>query len=270
MKTGLIAESGGSKTDWCYVVNGLIQKRFTTESYHPDYWCVEFWERIHVFWQSKTELRETNVYFFGAGCFSAERSKILEEKFYFIGFKNVSVASDLHAAGWALYGRKKGWAAILGTGSVLFQWANGEVLQLIGGKGFREGDEGSGYYFGKLVYAAFLEGTLNSMQRAIFLEKIDVADLQKGMNSGNQRAAVASIAFQLREEGLHFESFHIENIDCFYTLHCNGLPISELGIVGSYGYFHRTIFTHYLSGKGISRLEFIERPIDRLVEQMVV
>lgn len=52
--------------------------------------------------------------------------------------------SDLHGAGYSLFGKESGWGTIMGTGSVLFQWKEQEVVQEIGGKGHLSGDEGSG------------------------------------------------------------------------------------------------------------------------------
>lgn len=64
----------------------------------------------------------------------------------------VPIVSDVNLASMALLNKNQSLGVILGTGSVFFT-----KKQVYGGFGHSLGDEGSGYYFGKLVLKKYLE-----------------------------------------------------------------------------------------------------------------
>src|SRR5690606_6408527 len=143
-------EGGGTKTDWRILEEGQVIDSFQTRSYHPSHWNDVFFEEVAEFWIKK--LPSTyKLKGFLAGRLRLEKRSELESALLKRGL-HFSVSSDLHAAGIAAYGpHGRGWCAIAGTGSVLFHFNAGEVTEIRGGKGHEEGDEGSAYYFGKLV-----------------------------------------------------------------------------------------------------------------------
>lgn len=75
----------------------------------------------------------------------SEKDKVLEQL-------KVSIVSDVNLAAMALLNKDQNLGVILGTGSVFFT-----KEQVYGGFGHSLGDEGSGYYFGKLVIKKYLE-----------------------------------------------------------------------------------------------------------------
>ncbi len=261
MKQYLIADSGGTKTDWCLINANGGKKIFTTESYHPFNWSDSFFQRIETFWERFENKDIISLYFFGAGCFQIKKCKLLNDFFLTLNFNSVSIRSDLHGAAISLYGDSNGKLAILGTGSVLFDWEGKEITNIIGGRGHITGDEGSGYYFGKLILEAYQNRKLNKKQQRIVehlnMESIDLAN----------KFQVAKIAKQLKSQQDIFQDFHIDNIQSFINTHQLKDQHEKLSIVGSYGFHHKRIIRSVFEQNGIEILTFIEKPIFNLVEQ---
>lgn len=262
MKEMLFADSGGTKTDWCFVDANGMKSYFSTESYHPANWNDTFFDRISSFWKSKTQMKSAQLYFYGAGCFNVDNARKLSDKFKEFHFANVKVRSDLHGAGMASYGMRKGLVAIMGTGSVLFSWKDIEVGNVIGGLGHNVGDQGSGYYFGRLVLEAIRHKTLSLNQLKIVGSKFKDVDL-------DQKFAVANITSELRDYKDEFKNIHELNVYAFIKEHIPESYGAKLTVVGSYGYHHQNIISPCLQEKGVFVDQFIERPIEAIVEQTV-
>ena len=152
----LIADSGGTKTDWCLIINNKYYF-FITESYHPTSLDKTSKVELLEFWKHLTQKTKISCHFFGSGCSSEENQVKIKDHFsQKSSFQLFVVSSDLVAAGIALLGNEEGYVGILGTGSVLTYYKNKQITEIIGGFGYLLGDEGSGYYFGKLALQKYL------------------------------------------------------------------------------------------------------------------
>ena len=264
MKQYLIADSGGTKTDWCLIDQNNGKTFFTTESYHPVHWNHDFFLCYRMYWENIEDKEGIAVFFFGAGCFHSENCQEISRFLKSLGFGSVEIYSDLHSAAISCYGEKNGKVAILGTGSVLFDWNNGEIVHRIGGKGHLLGDEGSGYYFGKLIIEGFRNNSLNEyQQKSIKKWKIDQIDL-------NDKFEVANISKLLSNEKEEFSTVHGQNIEQFIASHQLLLSKSKIAIVGSYGFHHQDIISKTFEKYTLPVPEFIEKPISLLVEHKAV
>ena len=265
----LIAEGGGTSVDWCLIDKDGTKKFFSTESYHPEFWSDELLSRAREFWSNYPEAFDSTLYFFSSGCLRAEKQELARLYLKSIGFKNISVQSDLHAAGIAAYGNNDGWVAILGTGSVLFKWNEGQVDSIIGGKGHIHGDEGSGYYFGKLLVQKHLNKTLSIEQNEIFEKTL----LSKGVDISEKSLENKSLisSFSKLLDGYEiFQSVHNENIRLFFDSHFNNLKIKCITIIGGYAFANSDLVRKVLIENGLERIDFIERPLSKLVDQISV
>ncbi|NRA10761.1 MAG: hypothetical protein HRT57_02250, partial [Crocinitomicaceae bacterium] len=177
MHNTLFADSGGTGTGWVYLDSNGNKVYFDTESYHPSNWNESFWFRFVSFWESKRHLLGYTLNFYGAGCLNTDYATLIREKFESIGFSNVKIKSDLHAAGYSVHKNGKGVVIISGTGSVLFDYFDFHVTNIVGGKGHVLGDEGSGFYFGKLIIEKYRVGSLNDRQISILNELSDLSRL---------------------------------------------------------------------------------------------
>ena len=160
-KSFLIADSGGTSTDWCFVNTKGERNYFTSESYHYSNFNSDFFERMTQFWKSKEWSSELEIHFYGAGCSLEQNQRIIGDHFKELGFKTVQVENDLLGACRGLLKQEAGLLGILGTGSALAEYDKHESIQIYGGLGYLIGDEGSGYYFGKTLTHALLNQTLS-------------------------------------------------------------------------------------------------------------
>lgn len=265
MSKKLFADSGGTGTDWGYLDNNGEKITFKTESYHPVNWTDSFWTRIEEFWKTKESLLDYSLHFYCAGCLNADKARLLNEKFKSIGFKEVQVLSDLHAAGYACVQNGTGSVIIAGTGSVFFDFSQGNVSNIIGGNGHLLGDEGSGFYFGKLVIDSYKNNTLSEKQRPLLIEKVNIEAMLK-LDPSQTKIKWATLSRELQDNIDDFQNIHEENIYSFLSSHFkNGTPES-VSLVGSYAYHHQEIWKKTLSSVGCKVERVIKMPIDRLIE----
>ncbi len=267
MKPVLIADSGGTRTDWCLVGQDGAPLFFEGASYHPLHLTPSFLAGQKAWWQRHhPECLNTPLYFFGAGCYRAENAVAMENFLREVGFSSVSVASDLHAAGWSTLGKRSGWVAILGTGSVLFEWENGKVKQIIGGKGYLEGDEGSGYYFGKLVVAAYTNGEFSPAELQFLASCVDLEKVAADRGTDREKKSFAELSLQL--EAVPFvEKYHEENLRTFVRTHLSEIHPEQLNFAGSYACHQRLKLQEILAEQGIEPGNLADRPIRYLFEQ---
>lgn len=164
----LIADSGSTKTDWRLVHLDRPDKEveeFSTIGFNPFY-CdsqtivsgVKSGLPSHV-----DPLLVQRVYFYGAGCSSAEKSNIIV-----YGLKNVfsksqiEVNHDLLAAARALFHNEAGIAVIIGTGSNTCFFDGKNIVKSFPALGYILGDEGSGAYLGGKFIKTYLANELPS------------------------------------------------------------------------------------------------------------
>jgi hypothetical protein len=268
-KQTLIAESGGSKTDWALLENNTVLWRATTISLHPNNWNSEnFAEVFRSLKENDFLFSNANLLFFGAGCNSQEKANELKCKIEVFGFENIEIHGDIKAAGIACLGQGTGKIAILGSGSVFIDFQNGEVKQYFGGLGREKGDEGAGFYFGKLVLTALRNKQLESIQESLVksvLSKTEQNGIERGVISDELCLAMAS---RLGNYLWEFQNFHRENTDLFYSKYVvQHISIDEtLHFVGSYAYFQEEIIKAYFLAKGYQIGLFVPRPIEKLIE----
>lgn len=176
----LIADSGVSKTDWVLLREGTPQY-IQTEGLNPHLLTsVEFLKvLVKELKPNLLGLSVDEIRFFGSGCGSPEKKREVEQYLSEV-FEpaEIHVATDLDAAGIALFGDRSGLVGILGTGSSAAYFENGKVIKQMPSVGFPEGDEGSGSYIGKQIMKLFVAGTLNSDLRT-YLDQHVKEDIQK-------------------------------------------------------------------------------------------
>lgn len=155
----LIADSGASKTDWRLIHSSTDIRPFQTGGYNPF-----FVDSLHIKKEVDKDLVpyiDSNgikeVYFYGAGCSTAEKCVIVEDALKPL-FPNahIEVENDLLGAARALCGPKEGIACILGTGSNSCFFDGKNITENIPSLGFMLGDEGSAAYIGKQILREIL------------------------------------------------------------------------------------------------------------------
>lgn len=261
----LIAESGGTKTDWVLIEDNRIVLTFTSGSFHPR--SISTSIESHDFKKIIASLDSSNtkLYFFGAGCHNADQANDVLQKFEQFNFKQVEVKSDLVAAALALHKGNPGWVAILGTGSVLCYFDGESITELKGGLGYILGDEGSGFYFGKLLVEAYLNGELNKEQQLVLSSiLVDRSTVLSKVYSHEGVAFISGLAKKVGELPVQlFEEIHEKNLEEFKSKYITK-HIKEMGIVGSYAKSTEVTIRRIFHPVHIQQI--IERPIHDLTE----
>jgi glucosamine kinase len=265
----LIADSGGTKTDWVLIDEFNNCHYFTTDSYHPMYLSPEWIEEKRLFWIEYTQKYDLEVHFFGAGCLKKENQLKMLAAFEQWGMSKVSVKSDILAAYLAISDQENGFVAIVGTGSVIGKIENREVSEIYGGLGYLKGDEGSGYYFGKLIIEKILAGHFSEQTDKQLIEILGAKEILKEKIGENpDKSFVAGISFLLKDmQNEEIIEVHRENTRTFIDLY---LPKTEenrtIGIVGSYGFYQGHLYTDIFQKQGWKVVKIVEKPIRELAK----
>ncbi len=267
----LVADSGGTKTDWCLITN-KEQFFFTTESYHPTSLDQSSKKELLDFWKQLTQKMRISCHFYGAGCSTVENQEKIKTHFnQHSTFQSFVVASDLVAAGVALLGDNEGYVGILGTGSVLTYYQNKHITEIIGGFGYLLGDEGSGYYFGKLVLQKYLNQELSEGLTALFEVHFGQrAAILQNCYSLNGKAFISSIQLHSENESIQHEInlIHTENIELFLSKYLpQDSAFKEISFVGSYAFYQQEILKIALKKIGWKLVKVIQKPIEALAER---
>lgn len=163
MSAILIADSGSTKAEWCWV-EGNKKKRFITPGLSP--YFVSAPQMRQVFKEMVCPKIKNQVpgeiYFYGTGCSNPENVKMVKGALKDVFSKSsIYVDHDLIGAARALCGHQKGIACILGTGSNSCFFNGKKIVKNSPGLGYVLGDEGSGTYLGKKVLQYYLNNTFD-------------------------------------------------------------------------------------------------------------
>lgn len=187
----LIADSGGSKTDWALIslptdtCKCVLKVR--TQGLNPFHQSKDVilkileQELIPALHKATMESVSSSltanisevvsqIAFYGAGCTKA-LSPIVHEALA-VAFPSalINVESDLLGAAHAVCGHEAGIACILGTGANSCQYDGKQIVTNVPPLGYILGDEGSGAVLGKLLLNGIFKGDLSAEIRDLYLE----------------------------------------------------------------------------------------------------
>ncbi|MCD7973971.1 MAG: ATPase [Candidatus Azobacteroides sp.] len=171
----VLADSGSTKTHWCFILNKTVVKEITTAGINPFYQTQEeiqqeLYQRF-VPYIPPQEIRE--IYFYGAGCVP-DKIPILRNALTSFFHAEIHIHNDLLASCRALSGSIPGIVAILGTGSNSCLYDGKEIVGNVSPLGFILGDEGSGAVLGKMLVADILKNQLPESLIKRFFVRFDL------------------------------------------------------------------------------------------------
>jgi glucosamine kinase len=273
----LIADSGSTKTDWRLIDDRLAVTPFTTQGINPYFQSADLIKTIvndELIAQFASTTEVLAVFFYGAGCGSATKNKVLKEVLLSLfPDATIEVNNDLLAAARAACGTEKGLAAILGTGSNTCYFDGVNIARNIDSLGYVLGDEGSGAHLGKTFIQALLNKELPlTIERAFAEEyaigKDEILDAIYKQSMPNRYLAsyTGFIHKHLVEPTMYklvctcFEQFfdkHICKYDNYQTL--------RLSTIGSVGYYFSDVLKSVAAQKNVTIGSVEKTPIDKLV-----
>lgn len=159
----LIADSGGTKTDWCIADDGRVEAHAATQGINPFHQdCVEIERIVRDELLPQLPRRAiAEIHFYGSGCreeFRPMVDGILRRTFP--DAATVEVAGDLLGAARAVCVHGEGIACIIGTGSNSCLYDGENIVENTPPLGYILGDEGGGAVLGRLFLNAMYKGRL--------------------------------------------------------------------------------------------------------------
>lgn len=187
----LIADSGGSKTDWALI--GLPTDTSTyvlkvrTQGLNPFHQSKDIILKVleqelkPALYKAAEEgsilLKKTDIVqhvsqiaFYGSGCTKSLSSVVSEALAVSFPSASIKVDSDLLGAAHAVCGHESGIACILGTGANSCLYDGENIVANVPPLGYILGDEGSGAVLGKLLLNGIFKGDLSTEIRNLYLE----------------------------------------------------------------------------------------------------
>ena len=274
----IIADSGGTKTEWRSVSDDGTVREARTSGMNPS--CLDEDICRDIIRKAVPVLNPEgesvgSVFFYGAGLVSEEAAAPMREALeMWCPFAQINFHSDLLAAARALFGNGSGIAAIIGTGSNSCLYENGEIISNIRPGGFILGDEGSGASLGKAFLSDFVKGMLPGDIEAEFVATYGLdypAIVRKVYREPAASAFLASFAPFLMERISHpyvnalvsdcLEAFVWRSLSRYRRE--GGL---KAGVVGSLGCACEEILREIGNRYELEFVNFIKSPIDELVK----
>lgn len=160
----LISDIGSSKSSWALLSNSKIEQ-FETVGFNPNYQTeAEITNILNEVVRHFNIATFDELFLYGAGIDSIKSKQILESSIAksTIITTNISLENDLLAAARCCFSdTENGVIAILGTGSNIREYNNGQLLGESHSLGYILGDEGGGVGFGRYLCKAFVYGELS-------------------------------------------------------------------------------------------------------------
>lgn len=170
----LIADSGATKTDWCFGQDKENALMIHTQGINPFHQTKEQIGQVltsELLPQLGDAANIGHIHFYGAGCTPEKAIIVKEELQTLFPQAEVEVQSDLSGAARSLCGKEQGIACILGTGSNSCEYDGQEMKKQVSPLGYILGDEGSGAYLGKRLVGDCLKRQLPEHICQAFLEE---------------------------------------------------------------------------------------------------
>ena len=156
----LIADSGSTKTDWCWAGGGQAQVCATQgiNPFHQSEVVILDILSRELVPQLPSQAVVDEICFYGAGC-TKEKSGIVAEalKTVFPSATHLFVGSDMLGAARAVCQHEEGIACILGTGANSCLYDGTDIVSNVSPLGYILGDEGSAAYIGKRLVGDVLK-----------------------------------------------------------------------------------------------------------------
>jgi len=273
----LIADSGSTKCSWALCnTDGDLIREITTIGFNP-YFIDHFSITKHL---KKSELnlytdKITHVFFYGAGCSSIEKNKIIESPFKeFFNNANINIHHDLDAACFSMYNGSPSITCILGTGSNSCFYDGKNIFEHGPSLGFIMGDDASGNYFGRKILSLYFNNVmpkeLKKILESSFETDIEVVN-QKVYNNSRANVFLAKyFPFIIETKNHPLISELVKNtLDDFLNVHVKCFKQSnevEINFIGSVAYFLTDEINEALNRNNLKAGNILKNPIKKLID----
>lgn len=275
----LIADSGGTKVEWCLLDRKGEVQRLKTMGMNALMVSVTDMTRriakevVAPIGKLKDEVKK--IYFYGAGCVSTSVCEGVRRALAanFSNAEEITVTSDLVATARALCGDEPGIACILGTGSNSCYYDGEKIARNVSALGYILGDEGSGAYLGKILVSDVLKEQLPQDLREMFLKKHPITAvevIQRVYREPGAQSYLASFTPFLKEHIDHPAAYKLvfEAFCAFFRRNISVYDMPELPVnfVGSIAYYYKDVLAKAAEECNFKLGRVIKTPVDSLVK----
>jgi N-acetylglucosamine kinase-like BadF-type ATPase len=270
----LVADSGSSKADWV-LFDDTSSVHIQTEGINPGVHNLEFIQNQLAVLKSQITSTPLKLFYYGAGTNSQTAKQYLASELnkQFPGME-ISINSDLLAAGKALSNQKNGIVCILGTGSNVGICDGHNIIHQMPSLGYILNDEGSGNHLGKEIIKAFFYNKMDSHFKDIFLirfPEVNSEFIYTFYQNKNHPAYLAKMGgFVIEHKSYSLCQSIIENcIETFISVKLDFFkPLKNYPVhfCGSVAFFLKDELKILLKQSGYEMGECIQKPIFKLVE----
>ena len=291
----LIADSGGSKTDWALVSlptdNSKCVLKVRTQGLNPFHQSKDVIlkaleeELMPALYkaaeQSGTFSKEYDIAekvkqiaFYGAGCTKALSPIVGEALAVAFPSASIKVESDLLGAAHAVCGHEEGIACILGTGANSCLYDGEQIVANIPPLGYILGDEGSGAVLGKMFLNGIFKGDLSAEIRDLYLEwsgltYSEIIDKVYRQPLANRFLASCSKFIKENLQYAELEGLVRYNFDTFFKKNILKYTVSSIRVISAVGGI-ASAFEEQLRASadsfGYQVGKVLSSPIDGLIE----
>lgn len=291
----LIADSGGSKTDWALINlptdNSKCVLKVRTQGLNPFHQSKDVIlkaleeELMPALYkaaeQSGTFSKEydiaekvTQIAFYGAGCTKALSPIVGEALAAAFPSASIKVESDLLGAAHAVCGHEEGIACILGTGANSCLYDGEQIVANIPPLGYILGDEGSGAVLGKMLLNGIFKGDLSAEIRDLYLEwsgltYSEIIDKVYRQPLANRFLASSSKFIKGNLQYAELEGLVRYNFDTFFNKNILKYTVSSIRVISAVGGI-ASAFEEQLRASadsfGYQVGKVLSSPIDGLIE----
>lgn len=277
----LVADSGSTKADWLAAENGKITGSFSTMGFNPFFHdaklVVTELNKNKAMKKIAKEVKE--VFFYGAGCSSNARNKIIKDglKKFFSNAK-VLVDHDMLGAALSACHNNNGLVCILGTGSNIAYFDGKKLSETRHGLAYILGDENSGSYYGKKLITSFLYRIMpNDLSKAFFAEYKMTKEkaIKHVYQLPNANVYLASFAKFLSQHKDHpwIQQLVYRGMLEFYETSIASYKehkSAPVHFIGSIAYFFKDSICKVADEKGFKVGKIIVKPVNDLMEYFLL
>ncbi len=269
----LIADSGGSKTDWRLILKDGKIDQASSAGFNPYYQPIEDLKKnVQEILLPKMQEREVvdHIYFYGAGVSSVKNQLTIKRAFLeFFPEAQIEIGWDLLAAARALCGKEPGIACIMGTGSNSCLYDGKTIVDNVANLGWILADEGSGAIIGRKFLVDYLRKKLPEQLAKQFHARFPFTReefLEKVYQQEKPSAFLASFAkfiFQHLKECYCYELIY-SSFSEFYennVMKYENYQNLKVHFTGSIAFYFSDILRQVANDKGITVKNILEGPI---------
>lgn len=268
----LIADSGGSKTDWRLIQKDGSIKQASAPGFNPYYQPIEDLKKsvAEILLPQINENTVKKIFFYGAGVSSVKNQLAIKSTFLeFFPEAQIEIGWDLLAAARALCGHEPGIACIMGTGSNSCLYDGEKIIDNVANLGWILADEGSGANIGKKFLVDYLRKKMPEKLAEQFYQRFPLSReefLEKVYQQEKPSAFLASFAkfiFQHLDERYCYKLVY-ESFAEFYennVMKYKNFENLKVHFTGSVAFYFSDILRQVANDKGITVKNILEGPI---------